>query len=96
LSLARSLVGQGFDEQARGVSLYKDLCLEGDRRRCFESDTPDDRKRACRHDGLLEACSELAALYRNGLAACPEDHVCADLLDLMACRGGLPSACPAQ
>jgi hypothetical protein len=91
LEAARSLVEQTPGYQEEGVALYKLLCAEGDRRRCFDGDLTEDR--GCHVDGLVFACYELAGLYRDGKATCPDDDRCADLLFLMACRGGETRAC---
>jgi len=93
LSAARSLVGQRPNQQEEGVVIYKLLCAEGDRRRCFEPDTPEDVRARCDEDGLVLACYELAELYSSGQATCPLDEACASVLYLMACQAGEQAAC---
>ena len=93
LSAAQSLIEQTPAYQEEGVLLYKLLCTEGDRRRCFEPDTPEDVRATCQSDGLVAACHELADLYRDGRATCPDDDRCAELLYRMACLGGEGLAC---
>jgi hypothetical protein len=93
LSAARSLVQQRPNQQEEGVVIYKLLCGEGDRRRCFEPDTPADVSARCHEDGLVLACFELAGLYSTGLATCPLDEACASVLYLMSCQAGEQAAC---
>jgi hypothetical protein len=93
LSAAASMIEQAPAEQLRAVRIYKLLCAEGDRRRCFEPDTAPAVRERCRADGLVDACADLAQLYRTGRATCPEDDSCADVLFLMACKGGDEPSC---
>lgn len=84
---------QAPNYQEEGVAIYKLLCAEGDRRRCFEPDAPPETLGRCHDDGLVRACVELADLYHVGQATCPHDDVCADVLYLMACQAGEQAAC---
>lgn len=93
LSAAASLIEQAPTYQLKAVRIYKLLCDEGDRRRCFEDETPAATRERCDADGLVAACVELAHLYRIGRATCPEDDTCADVLYLMACKGGHEPSC---
>lgn len=93
LSAADSMIEQAPAYQLRAVQIYKLLCVEGDRRRCFEADTPATVRERCAADGLVAACADLAQLYRTGRATCPEDDSCADVLFQMACKGGDEASC---
>jgi hypothetical protein len=72
-----------------GMALFRLLCEEGDRRRCFDG-TPGD----CGPE-LIDACYQLALLYEAGRGTCPVDLDCAMTLHEMACVAGDPDACAA-
>ena len=82
-----SLVESDPTANARGVTILRAFCEEGDERRCFEPDTSTRLRAECARDLLIDACEELAHLYRLGYATCPYDTACAKALEAMVCLG---------